>query len=160
MKVRIRRALLDDSKAISAILMDLGWFDHLNDESPEVTERQVQRHLTRCFADNSHSTYVAETYNGEIVGYAAVHWLPYLFLPGPEGYLSELFVSESVRGQGVGSKLLHIIEEEARALGCCRLMLITSRNRESYTRGFYRKSGWDERELIRNFVLPLAPDDR
>jgi len=30
----------------------------------------------------------------EQFAYAAVHWLPSLFLTGAEGYLSELFVAE------------------------------------------------------------------
>lgn len=49
-----------------------------------------------------------------IVGYIAVHWLPYLFLPAPEGYVSELFVSESVRGQGIGTQLLETVTIEAK----------------------------------------------
>ena len=56
MEVRIRRASLDDSKAISAIIRDLDWFNCLEDESPQVTERRVEKHLNRRFSDNSHST--------------------------------------------------------------------------------------------------------
>ena len=37
-----------------------------------------------------------------LVAYAAVHWLPYLILRGPEGFVSELFVDQAARGQGVG----------------------------------------------------------
>ena len=84
-----------------------------------------------------------------------MHWLPYLFLKGPEGYVSELFVRESARGQGVGGELLRKIETEARARGCARLSLINLRNRESYMRQFYVKAGWEERAEAANFVYRI-----
>ena len=105
-----------------------------------------------CLADDSHSIYVAESPHGEIAGYGPVHWLPYLFMAGPEGYVSELFVRDDARGQGVGRQLLRIIEVDARARGCQRLSLINLRNRESYQRQFYLKAGWRERSEAANFV--------
>ena len=66
---------------------------------------------------------------GELAGYAAVHWLPYLILKGPEGLLSELFVSEAQRGAGVGSRLLAAAVDEGRKRGCARLMLEAVRTR-------------------------------
>jgi GNAT superfamily N-acetyltransferase len=77
------------------------------------------------------------------------------FLQGPEGYVSELFVAESVRGHGVGRALLRNIETEARARGCVRLSLINLRNRESYLRQFYVKAGWEERREAANFVYRI-----
>ena len=91
-----------------------------------------------------------------MVGYAAVHWLPYLLLAGPEGYVSELFVRDSEQGKGVGTKLLEVVKREAEERGCSRLMLLNMRYRESYQRGFYKKLGWQEREDAANFVLQLA----
>ena len=89
------------------------------------------------------------------MGYGSVHWLPYLFLQGPEGYVSELFVRESARGQGIGRELLKVIETEAKARGCVRLSLINLRSRESYTRQFYVKAGWEERPDAANFICRL-----
>jgi GNAT superfamily N-acetyltransferase len=105
--------------------------------------------------DASHSVYVAETAQGELAGYLSVHWLPYLFLPGPEGYISELFVRPEARGQGIGSRLLEAAREEAEARGCTRLSLLNMRNRESYLRGFYGQHGWEERPDAANFILRL-----
>ena len=98
----------------------------------------------------------AQSSDGKIVGYGSVHWLPYLFLQGPEGYVSELFVRESARGQGIGRELLRKIEAEARARGCVRLSLINLRNRESYMREFYVKSGWEERPEAANFIYRIS----
>jgi GNAT superfamily N-acetyltransferase len=75
---------------------------------------------------------------------------------GPEGYVSELFVREPARGQGVGGQLLDAIESEARARGCTRLSLINLRQRESYRRQFYVKAGWQERGTAANFIYALS----
>jgi GNAT superfamily N-acetyltransferase len=70
--------------------------------------------------------------------------------------VSELFVRESARGQGVGRELLRNIETTARARGCARLSLINLRNRESYMRQFYVKAGWEERREAANFIYPIG----
>ena len=106
--------------------------------------------------DGSHSTFVAEASGGEITGYGSVHWLPYLFMSGPEGYVSELFVRAPARGHGIGRALLKVIESEARARGCQRLSLTNLRNRESYKRQFYLKAGWHERSEAANFIYLLS----
>lgn len=151
---RIRAAKLEDAPSIAVLLRALGWFGDLGEEPREATERRVRRHLSACLADNSHSVYVAEA-EERVVGYASVHWLPYLFLPGPEGYVSELFVEEAYRGRGVGRSLVEVIVAEAHGRGCVRLMLLAGRDREAYRRGFYAKRGWTERPEMANFVLRL-----
>ncbi|MBF2049077.1 MAG: GNAT family N-acetyltransferase [Elainella sp. C42_A2020_010] len=69
--------------------------------------------------------------------------------------MSELFVDQAHRGQGIGSLLLDTVQTEARVRGCSRLMLVNSRERESYQRQFYQKQGWIERENIANFIYKL-----
>lgn len=156
MNVQIRRAQMADTNAITHILRALGWFAHLNSESYETTEKRIARQLKLCNSADSHSAYVAESSAGHVVGYGAVHWMPTLFLAGPEGYVSELFVGESARGQGVGAKLLEAMKEEAEERGCSRLLVVNMRYRESYKRGFYRKCGWEERPDAANFILRLS----
>jgi GNAT superfamily N-acetyltransferase len=115
---------------------------------------RINHHLMLCNVDESHSIYVAEGNSG-IVGYVAVHWLPYLFLPAPEGYISKLFVHESARGRGIGTQLLEVVKAEAQGRGCSRLMLVNSRSRDSYKHKFYERQGWEERQDIANFVYAL-----
>lgn len=153
----VRPATPDDVRAIAAILRGLGWFAFINDEAKARTETRVKKHLRLCMADDSHAVLVAEDAKNAVLGYVAVHWLPYLMLPGPEGYVSELFVAEAARGMGVGTRLLEAVKEIADSRGCSRLMLVNRKTRESYKRGFYRKLGWEEREEFANFVLYLPP---
>jgi GNAT superfamily N-acetyltransferase len=155
MGLHIRRARLEDVPAIAAMVRALGWFAHPGAEPEAVTSARVAKHLQLCQADQSHSVYVAEDQAGKVAGYATVHWLPYLFFMGPEGYVSELIVGEAQRGQGIGTLLLEAVRREALERGCCRLMLINKRHRESYQREFYSKRGWIERPAAASFVLPL-----
>ncbi|KMY66785.1 hypothetical protein AAU61_16605 [Desulfocarbo indianensis] len=117
-------------------------------------ETMAQR-LAQCRASGGHVVLVAQDEGGGVLGYAAMHYLPYLMLPGPEAYVSELFVTAVARGRGVGQRLLSRLEELARDQGCARLMLINGRDRESYAREFYKKRGWQERPVIANFVRNL-----
>ena len=80
---------------------------------------------------------------------------PISFLAGPEGYVSELFVSEDARGNGIGGQLLDSVVQSAKARGSARLMFVNIRDRESYKRGFCTKHGWEERQDAANFVLYL-----
>jgi GNAT superfamily N-acetyltransferase len=156
MNIQIRRAETKDAHGIAELLRSLGWFAHINREMPQITQARVVKHLALFNADDSHSVFVALPPTGEIVGYSAVHWLPYLILTGPEGYVSELFVHDSYRSEGIGRQLLEAMKAEAQERGCSRLMLINLRKRESYQRRFYQKQGWEEREEAANFVYHLV----
>jgi GNAT superfamily N-acetyltransferase len=154
--LQIRSARSDDAAGIADLIVRLGTFQHhFEGLSTDGIQQRVGKHLEFCLADNSHTVLVAVTAADRIVGYAAVHWLPYLFMPGPEGFVSELFVDDTVRGQGVGTHLLEIVKEEAQARGCTRLSLINIRDRESYQRGFYAKLGWQERPDAANFIFRM-----
>jgi len=150
----IRRATAADAQPLAELVRRLEGFDWLRDEPGEDTTGRVADHLALCLADGSHSLYVAEA-SGRLAGYVSVHWLPYLILRGPEGYVSELFLAPDARGQGIGTQLIETVVAEARARGCYRLQLINSRARESYRRDYYRKRGWEEREQMASFVLML-----
>jgi GNAT superfamily N-acetyltransferase len=160
MKINIRKAVTSDAAPIAALLHDLGWFKALEGEALAVTQARIIEHLALCHADDSHTVYIAEGERGDFLGYSAVHWLPFLFLTGPEGHVSELFITEAARGKGVGTRLLENVIAAARTRGCARLSLVNSRHRQSYLRDFYKKHGWQEREQVANFIFDLtAPKD-
>ena len=152
----VRPATASDAPALSTLLRELDTFPRLAGEPLEATRARVERHLGLCLQDTSHSVFVAPGASGRLLGYVAVHWLPYLFLTGPEGFVSELFVHPEARGRRLGSTLLRAVEEEAAARGCARLQLVNFRDRASYRRGFYAKAGWRERPDGASFVKDLA----
>ncbi|MFZ5645111.1 MAG: GNAT family N-acetyltransferase [Bacillota bacterium] len=154
----IRPATISDAKPIASILKEVSWFEHINQETFEDTETRIIDFLKMIIGDKqgyNHTVMVACKNDGRVVGYVAVHWLPYLFLPAPEGYISELFVKESERKYGIGRMLLKEVEGVARERGCSRLMLINGRNRESYRQNFYKKLDWEERLNVANFIFIL-----
>ena len=152
MKAKIRKANTSDSEPIAVILRELGWFDQILSDPLSDSAERVRLNIQMCLADQSHSIYVAENENGEVLGYVTAHWLPYLFLPGPEGFITELFVRASARGQKIGTGLLEVVKAEARERDCFRLSTLNRRNRESYQRLFLEKNGWETREGMVNFI--------
>jgi GNAT superfamily N-acetyltransferase len=143
--VTIRAARSGDAASLSSLLRGLEMFARLREEPAETTADRVGRHLDMCLRDESHSVLVAERVEGDLVGYVSVHWLPYLFFSGPEGFVSELFIEACHRGRGLGSRLLDAVVVEARGRGCRRLSLAAVKDRESYLRRFYPERGWRER---------------
>jgi len=156
--IRVRRAEHEDVPVIADIIRRLGWFPYVDKESPSATERRVLLHLELCDADESHTVLVAEDEEGKAVGYISVHWLPYLLLSGPEGYVSEVFVEEEARGKGVGAALIDDVKEYALAKNCSRLMLLNNRERPSYEMDFYTRLGFVERPEMANLVMPLEQE--
>ncbi|HEY7714541.1 MAG TPA: GNAT family N-acetyltransferase [Candidatus Binatia bacterium] len=153
--MQLRTATVDDAEQLVSLLKDIGWFEASEGDIAEEPSQRVKAQLALTLADDSHAVYVAED-GAAIIGYISVHWIPYLFMRGPEGYVSELFVRHAARGQGVGRRLLEWVKTEARRRGCARLSLINLRNRESYRRQFYVKAGWSERTEAANFLYPMA----
>ena len=154
----IRPAGFPDAPALASLLRETGWFEAINSKTPAEATEHVQFQLAECLADESHSVYVSLDETGQVVGYVSVHWLAYLFLPGPEGYISELFLRPTARGQGLGSALLETVKQEARERGAHRLSLLNGKQRESYERGYYDKKGWLERKSMANFIYTLPND--
>lgn len=148
----VRQATPDDAPVLADFLLELGLFRGLEYVSLETLARDLKGKLG---AGASHTLLVA-TGEGEIVGYAAAHWLPALFQLGPDGYVSELFVGAARRGSGVGKALLAAVEQEARERGCRRLTLLSLRDRESYRRGFYTAQGFREQPEAARFVKVLG----
>ena len=145
---RLRPARAEDAPAIAMLLRALGDLPMLDGEDViDVTLRAVPA----AVASPDTTLLVVEGETG-LIGYANVHWVHDLFMPGPEGYLSELFILESHSGRGIGSEVLGLIEAEARERGAFRLSLLNAKRRASYERRFYERHGWVERPEIANFV--------
>jgi GNAT superfamily N-acetyltransferase len=155
--MNIRKAKEYDAAGIAAVLHAMGELRSIASESVPATAKTVERNLLGATGSNNSTVLVAETPDGEVAGYCAVHWVPFLFFAGGEGYVTELFVRPPDSGKGVGSKLLELVVAEARERGCSRLSLLNGRDSEAYRRGFYSRRSWVERERMANFIFPLAP---
>ena len=135
---------MDDAGSLAAFLSRVNSLSDVSD-----TEALLSR-LVGC----DHHTVLVAKKRDSLVGYTAVHWIPFPLYGGTEGYISELFIDDSIQGHGIGSRLLSRITEEARARKFFRLMLDNVRSTVSYHRGFYKKQGFVERDAS-NFVKEL-----
>jgi hypothetical protein len=87
--LQLRTATVDDAEQLVSLLKDIGWFEASEGDIAEEPSQRVKAQLALTLADDSHAVYVAED-GAAIIGYISVHWIPYLFMRGPEGYVSEL----------------------------------------------------------------------
>ncbi len=125
-EIVVRNAIETDIPNIALLLRELGWF-----------------------------LLIAENKRHDFFGYCFIHLNMHLFLAGPEAYISDLFVREKYRGQGVGRKLIQAVLNIANDNQCGRVGLLNNRDRESYHRKFYEKMGFMERSNMADFIIKL-----
>lgn len=152
MEIDIRKARTTDAGIIAALVKELDVYSNLVAETEASLEKRIRGYIDENESKDCRTVFIALNSAGDCVGYANVHWLPYFILKAPEGFVSELFVREDARNQGIGTELLAAINAEAESRGCLRLNLLNIRTKESYKRGFYKSRGWTEREELANFI--------
>jgi GNAT superfamily N-acetyltransferase len=81
--------------------------------------------------------------DGELIGVAALGVLPMLEVTGRIGRVLALVVDERYRGRGVGQSLVTAAEEQARAAGCLKMEVTSSRYR-TRTHKFYQQLGYED----------------
>jgi len=91
--------------------------------------------------------FVAEI-NGELIGFLAgrIRSLPPYFGGGQAGFISDVYVADAHRGQGLGRQLVLLATRWFQGLGLTRIELQVVRNNTPALE-FYRQLGWSE-ELI------------
>jgi GNAT superfamily N-acetyltransferase len=156
--MRLRKAIESDAMSIAAVVHAMAELPAVASRSVETTARTIELNLQRMVACDSSTAYVAENAEGGIVGYCAVHWVPFLFFEGGEAYVTELFVRPADSGKGIGSALLETVVAESKRWGCSRMSLLNGRDGQSYQRDFYKKRGWVERDHMATFILPLTKE--
>ena len=89
------------------------------------------RDIFKCF--------LAVTPDGEIVGFTT-WFFAYYSWTGKAVYMDDLYVVESFRGQGVGSRLLEAVIQLAKDAGCYKVKWQVSKWNESGIQ-YYKKMG-------------------
>ena len=81
--------------------------------------------------------------DGKVIGRAYLYILYNDLHKEPFGFLEDLYVDESVRGQGIGKKLVYAIIEKAKENDCYKLVA-NSRNSRKEIHEFYKKFGFKD----------------
>ena len=151
--INIREARAGDAVRMAEILREIGWSESRNALPLEEVAGPIEKLIGRCVGDSEgHSIIVAVDEDDTVLGFLNVHWVPFIMLGSLEGYVSDVFVSPSAGGLGVGKALVERVIDEGKRRGCMRLMLTNGKEKLSYKTGFYKKLGWTERPSVANFV--------
>ncbi|KAJ3094266.1 hypothetical protein HK100_006208 [Physocladia obscura] len=101
--VSIRNATIGDVPQIHSFIRDLAIFEKLEQEHVG-TEADLEETLFGASAPYAHVVFAV--IDGVDVGFALYYYTYSTFLSRPGIHLEDLFVSDSVRGKGVGTALL------------------------------------------------------
>jgi GNAT superfamily N-acetyltransferase len=115
--MNIRKGRKEDMPAVLSLIQELAAFEKEPD-AVVVTVADLERD---GFCDTPlFHTFIAEE-NDQIVG-MALYYYRYSTWKGKRLYLEDLIVSETMRGRGLGEKLLDATIEKARETACTGLM--------------------------------------
>ncbi|MFK4084739.1 GNAT family N-acetyltransferase [Kribbella sp. NPDC020789] len=128
----VRTAEPADAAAINVLFDQLGY--------PGQTLDDTSARIRAWQADPSSTALVADA-GGELLGVVAVHVGPYFERAGSWARIVALVVSEQVRGQGIGGRLMSAAEQFAAEHGCVRVELSSSDRREA-AHAFYQRRGY------------------
>ena len=123
-----------DAEAIAPLLGQLGY-----PSSPQ----QVRTQLQALRGDEPASIVWVAELDGVVVGVASARSFPGIHLAEPVAWLTVLVVDETVRGRGVGRRLVAEAEEWARSRGARRLSLTSAVHRKE-AHQFYINLGYQQ----------------
>lgn len=140
-QLTIREARREDVAAIVRLLAD----DHLGSGREVVAEPPLPGYLEafeKVDADPRNLLAVAEEEGGRVIGTLQITFIPGLSNQGAELALIEAVrVDSSLRGQGLGARMIEWAMDEARRRGCRNVELFTHLSRVDAQR-FYERLGF------------------
>jgi ribosomal protein S18 acetylase RimI-like enzyme len=141
----IRPTIPDDTPALVALTEATGMFKPL--EIQALREVLDDYHATNHALQ--HCSITCEE-NGTVLGFA--YYAP-AAMTDCTWYLYWIAISKSSQGRGIGSQLLHHVEEDIRVRHQGRVLFIETGSLPHYelTRQFYRKLGYEQHALLKDF---------
>jgi GNAT superfamily N-acetyltransferase len=136
--IHIRPATVEDWPQVARLLVELG-----RDVSPSAVHNPSYEVLFGGHLALRESRTLVADDAGRLVGFLDMEFRQRLGHPRPQAWVNDLVVTESMRGQGVGSALLAHAEALAVKRGCFRMSLETAAWRER-THAFYVREGWTD----------------
>jgi GNAT superfamily N-acetyltransferase len=138
MKITIHVGKPEDATDVANLLGQLGY--------PVSASEAASR--IKLYSPPPYLLLIAKT-EEETVGFIALHVYDELHLPGPVGRITSFCVNETVRGTGVGTRLLHAAEYFFKEKGCFKIE-VTSNLRRMHTHHYYLHHGY--KETSKHFV--------
>ena len=159
----IRAATPDDAPLLRSLILALADYEKLRDEAEAgCSEAALRAHL-QPDAEPSLGALIAETDDGEAVGFALFFPIYSTFHTNWGLHLEDLFVSPEHRGAGHGLALMQAVAAEAVRRGCVRMeWAVLDWNEPAI--GFYERLGarplddWTTMRLTGEALDRLAAD--
>ena len=117
MSIIIRDAVREDVPTMFELIKELALYE----KAPEQVTNTVEQMYVDGFGDNPIFGTIVLEVESEIIG-MALYYFRYSTWKGKRLYLEDLIVSETMRGRGLGEKLLESVIEKARQTACTGLM--------------------------------------
>jgi ribosomal protein S18 acetylase RimI-like enzyme len=149
MTVSIRQAVAADADLVAPLFDAYRQFYRQPADFP-----RARRFLAERLLQRQSTVLVAETADGEAVGFVQLYPCFSSIRVAPIFILSDLFVAQSARGGGVGRSLMEAAARFARATGAVGLELATARTNAPAQR-LYESLGWQRDEAFYQYGLDL-----
>lgn len=140
MDPEFQNATLDDMPVLLEYMHEYYVFDNLDFE-----EEPARDALTKLISDPSLGSVWLVYSAGEAVGYVVLTYGFSLEFGGRDAFIDELFIQESHRGRGVGTKTIEFAASEAKSAGVNAVHLEVAHRNEG-ARRVYRSLGFKERD--------------
>jgi len=127
----------------------------LSNSAPGVFDHNVERRLVVEFLNDPRHHLVVAIERGIVVGFAsAVHYIH----PdkGPELWVNEVGVAPTHRERGLAKKILNVLFEKGRELGCSQAWVLTNRSNVAAMRLYASAGGIEAPEDQVMFEFPIA----
>ena len=146
--MKIREAVKDDSAQLKNLFLEDQKYTRRFDEELVVnkqTKEEMEREVNRIFKEPKHKIFVAEE-EEEVVGFIIPRFSPGITR---SGWITNIFVSKSFRGRGIGSRLMKKGIDWLKKRGAKKVELTTyGVNQKALS--FYRKFNFKKQPT--NFV--------
>ncbi len=150
MNIIIRPAVSEDCARIRPLQKQIADLHHAG--RPDLFKQEARYFTQEAFderlRDPKHTIYIAQTQEGQVVGYAFAWIKTYknhsTYIDFDQLYIDDICVLEAYRHQGIGKRLFALCKEKAQACGCKMIELgVWGFNREAIA--FYEACGMFER---------------
>lgn len=160
MNITIRNAVIEDCERIRPLQKEIADLHH--DGRPDLFKTEAryftQEAFTERLNDPNHTVLIAQTDEGQVVGYAFAWVIEYrehsTYIDFDCFYVNDICVLKSHQRKGIGKKLLERCKERARERNCIVMELgVWDFNRAAIA--FYESCGMETR--IRRMEYRLQP---
>jgi len=143
-ELKTRRARSSDSARLAALCTELGY---------PATASEMKARLSRVKPAADNAVFVAESREGEVIGWLHVSVSQLLEVP-LRAEVNGLVVAEGQRSKGAGAKLLDSAEDWARKKKCSSMSVRSNVIRER-AHAFYERHGYEHFKTQKAFRKPL-----